>query len=318
MGVGNWELGVVMAILRRMAASSIESEVDRLYQLPLEDFTAARNALAKEAGADRNEIRSLQKPPVAAWAVNQLYWKRRAVYDALIDAATTLRTAHKAVLSGKRTDLRAAGKEHEDAIENALKAALSLLLESGNPATDATKQAIATTLRGLPSEEPAGRLTRTLQPGGFEALAGIPVRAIPEGGRPKSQPRAAEPARRDPEKGKAAEADSRALAKAREAVTTATRAAKLAEHTARREEFEAARAARDVEKAEREVESAQEQVEAAQQALDAAEREAAKIRKARETAVKRSKDAEAALAAAQNDVRAAERELEKLTKGRAR
>jgi hypothetical protein len=243
-----------------MPATSLEPEVDKLYQLPLEEFTAARNALAKDAGADRHEIRSLQKPPVPAWAVNQLYWKRRPVYDALIEAASTLRTAHKAVLSGKRTDLRAAGKEHEDAIENALKAALALLIESGNPATDATKQAIATTLRGLPSEEPPGRLTRTLQPGG--------------------------------------------------------RALKLAEHTARREEFEAARAARDVDKAEREVENAKEQAEAARQALDAAERDAAKIRKARETAVKRSKDAEAALAAAQAELRTAERDVEKLTKRR--
>jgi hypothetical protein len=298
-------------------ASSLESEVDKLYQLPLEAFTAARNALAKEAGADRNEIRSLQKPPVPAWAVNQLYWKRRPVYDALIDAASTLRTAHKAVLSGKRTDLRAASQEHEDAIENALKAALALLIESGNAATDATKQAIATTLRGLPSDEQPGRLTRTLQPGGFEALAGIPVRPISEGGRPKAAPRAAAPARREPESPKTTE-DTKALTKAREALTTATRALKLAEHTARREEFEAARAAREVEKAEREVDNAKEEVEAAKQALEAAERGAAKIRKARETAVKRSKDADAALAAAQAEVRAAERDVERLSKGRSR
>ncbi len=300
-----------------MAASTIDAEVDKLYQLPLEDFTAARNALAKEAGAGRNEIKSLQKPPVAAWAVNQLYWKRRPVYDALIEAASTMRTAHKAVLSGKRTDLRAAGKEHEDAIENALKATMSLLMESGNPATDATRQAIATTLRGLPADEPPGRLTRTLQPGGFEALAGIPVRAVSEGGRAKAAP-PAEPARRDGEKGKAAEPDSKALVKAREAVTAATRALKLAEHTARREEFEAARAAREVDKADRDVENAKEQVEAANEALEAAEREAAKISKARETATKRSKDAEAALAAAQEELRAAEREVAKLAKNRPR
>jgi hypothetical protein len=307
------------AILPQMAASSIESEVDKLYQLPLEEFTGARNALAKEAGAGGKEIRSLQKPPVAAWAVNQLYWKRRTVYDALIEAASTLRAAHKAALSGKRTDLRAAGKDHEDAIENALKAALSLLMESGNPATDATRQAIATTLRGLPADEPPGRLSRTLQPGGFEALAGIPIRATSDGGKAKAAlTPSAEPSRRDADKAKAAEPDSKALAKAREAVTTATRALKLAEHTARREEFEAARAAREVEKAEREVENAKEQVEAAQQALEAAEREAAKIAKARETALKRSKEAEAALAAAQDAVRAAGREVEKLTKHRSR
>ena len=303
-----------------MGASSIDSDVDRLYQLPLEEFTAARNALAKEAGSGRNEIRSLQKPPLPAWAVNQIYWKRRPVYDALIDAASTMRTAHAAVLSGKRIDLRAAGKDHEEAIENALKAALALLQEAGHPATDTTRQAIATTLRGLPSEEPPGRLTRTLQPGGFEALAGIPVRAMPEGRTkaPAPDARAAEPARREGEKARPGETDTKALTKAREVVTTATRTLKLAEHTARREEFEAARAAREVEKADREVEHAKEQVEAAQQALEAAERDAAKVRKSRETALERSKDAETALAAAQDALGAAERDVEKLTKTRSR
>ena len=38
-------------------------QIDRLYQLPLDEFTAARNALAKEAGAAGAQIRTLQKPP---------------------------------------------------------------------------------------------------------------------------------------------------------------------------------------------------------------------------------------------------------------
>ena len=33
-----------------MASPSLDTEIDRLYQLPLDEFTAARNALAKEAG----------------------------------------------------------------------------------------------------------------------------------------------------------------------------------------------------------------------------------------------------------------------------
>ena len=50
-----------------------------------------------------------------------------------------------------------------------------MLQEGGHPATDATRQAILTTLRALPSDEPAGRLTRALQPGGFEMLAGLSI-----------------------------------------------------------------------------------------------------------------------------------------------
>ena len=53
------------------------SEVDALFQLALPEFTAARNALAsrlqkaggKEAAAT---VKSLAKPPVSAWVVNQL------------------------------------------------------------------------------------------------------------------------------------------------------------------------------------------------------------------------------------------------------
>ena len=68
-----------------MPERTFDAEIDRLYQLPLDEFTAARNALAKKAGADGASIRSLTKPPVAAWAVNQVYWRDRSTYDALIE-----------------------------------------------------------------------------------------------------------------------------------------------------------------------------------------------------------------------------------------
>ena len=81
-----------------------ETEIDGLYRLPLEEFTAARNELAKQSGKRGAEIKALAKPPVAAWAVNQLYWHRRSEYDALVDAAQQLRQAHAAVLGGKTAD----------------------------------------------------------------------------------------------------------------------------------------------------------------------------------------------------------------------
>src|SRR5262249_39932785 len=95
-----------------MPTRPIDAEIDRLYQLPLEDFTAARNALAKSSGADGAWIRGLVKPPVAAWAVNQLVWRHRDIFDALIRAAGEMRRAHAAVLAGRSGDVRAAGKAH--------------------------------------------------------------------------------------------------------------------------------------------------------------------------------------------------------------
>ena len=114
-------------------ARDLGREIDTLYQLPLDEFTSARNALAKTAGTDGASVKGLQKPPIAAWAVNQLYWNRRDVYDTLIEAAETLRASHTAVLAGKSADLRAAGKDHEAALEAALKASIGLLQESGHP-----------------------------------------------------------------------------------------------------------------------------------------------------------------------------------------
>ena len=53
--------------------SPIDEQIDKLYQLPLDEFTSARNALAKEAGPAAAEVRALQKPPLAAWAPNILF-----------------------------------------------------------------------------------------------------------------------------------------------------------------------------------------------------------------------------------------------------
>ena len=79
----------------------LDAELDRLFQLPLNEFTPERNALAKRAGSEGGGIKALTKPPVAAWAVNQLFFKDRDRYDALVEAANELRRTHKAVLEGK-------------------------------------------------------------------------------------------------------------------------------------------------------------------------------------------------------------------------
>ncbi|HEX6580351.1 MAG TPA: hypothetical protein VF195_05715, partial [Actinomycetota bacterium] len=55
----------------------LEGRIDELYGLPLERFTAERDALAKElaSAGDRDgaaRVKALRKPVVAAWAVNLL------------------------------------------------------------------------------------------------------------------------------------------------------------------------------------------------------------------------------------------------------
>ena len=265
-----------------------ESSLDRLYQLPLDEFTAARNALAKEAGGDAASVRALQKPSVPAWAVNQLYWRRRDAYDELVDRAQDLRATHEATLRGTRADLRGASRAHEEAVDAALKATLALLAEDGQPVTEATRQAVATTLRGLPGDEPPGRLTRPLQPRGFEMLAGAPAEGKVRPAPPAAKKTAVGPGSKP--------ADTRAqdrerLAAAREELTAATRDARLAEQAARREEFESARATREADKATQRLEAAKEAVREAQAALKEATREADAAEKASAEARARSERA---------------------------
>jgi hypothetical protein len=297
-----------------MAPPRLDAEIDRLYQLPLDEFTAARNLLAKQGGA---EVKSLTKPPVPAWAVNQLYWRRREPYDALIKASEEMRRAHKTVLGGKGGDIRAAGKAHDEAVDAALKATLSLLEESGQPVTDATRQAIQTTLRALPGDERPGRLTRALQPGGFEMLTGFsiagPGRALTARA-PKARPEPEPAPARESKKTRAAQpaVSAKELAQAREADTAATRDLRQAEHAAKREEFEAARATREAEKAERVLKDARAAFEEAREALQEAEAGVPPATRARDAATRRAEEAEHALESAREKLEAAQDELRRL------
>src|SRR5947208_1772554 len=279
-----------------MASRALDAEIDRLYQLPLDEFTPARNALAKGAGAESPRIKALAKPPVAAWAVNQLYWRNVDVWNALIEAAENARRAHKAVLSGRAGDVRAASKVHDDAVEEALRTTLALVANAGHPASDATKHAIATTLRALPGDEPPGRLTHVLQPGGFEVLTGV---SLARGAAAKpSKPAPARDTRSATRLPSPPKVDAKALTRAREAAAAAARALRDAEQAAHRAEFEMVRTTRDEDRAAKAVEDAREAVREATSELERAERAAKAASGLREAAAKRSDDAKDALSKA--------------------
>jgi hypothetical protein len=274
-----------------MAAPGLDAKIDQLYQLPLDKFTSARNALAREAGADAAKVRALVKPPIAAWAVNQLFWRDADAWNALIEAAENARRTHKAVLSGRGGDVRAAGTVHEEAADAALKRTLGILADAGHPVTDATRQAIATTIRALPADESPGRLTRALQPGGFEMLAGLSV--APGAGKPakpatpvKLQERAAKTAA--PPSSASAKADAKALTRAREAAAAAANAVRDAERAVQREEFEVARTSREAERASRAIDDARKALDRAKSDLDEAELAAKTTARQRDEAAKRA------------------------------
>ena len=277
---------------------TLEPDVDRLYQVPLADFITARNALARGA-PDAAAIRALQKPSLPAWAVNQLYWREPDVYRALVGSAADVRATHEAAARHGPADVRSASRAHEDAVDRALKATLGLVAESGQPVTDATRQAIATTLRGLPGDEPPGRLTRPLQPRGFELLTAAAATGRvrrPAGSTASGVAPAPTAAKGRPE------------AAARLAVTAAERATREAEQAYRRDEFEAARSARDADQRSR-------RARAAEDALAAAEEGLREARTARDAAVRAAASAADAL---ENARARAARSAEQLAEARQR
>jgi hypothetical protein len=148
-----------------------DKDIDRLYQLPLAEFTAARDELAKHTEGDRAAVKRLQKPNVPAWAVNQLYWRERDAYDALVRAAQALRASQAMALKGKASDVARLEAAHESALRTAADRIRKLLAGSGETASPATMTAVRETLQALPAPGDPGRLTRPLKPLGFEALS---------------------------------------------------------------------------------------------------------------------------------------------------
>jgi hypothetical protein len=157
--------------------SSLDSKIDALYELPLSGFTSARNALAKTlSGEEAARIKQLPKPTVVAWAINQLYWKERPVYQRLEQTGRTLRDAQLAVVSGKgdRGAVQRAAQTHRKALADAVHHTSRLADASGlKPDADALARMLeALSLSPAPPATP-GRLADLLRPAGFEALAGI-------------------------------------------------------------------------------------------------------------------------------------------------
>ncbi len=203
---------------------TIESEIDRLYGLPLAEFTKERDALARRLRADGRRddaatIAELRKPVLAAWVVNRLAREQRADVKALVDAAAEIRAGTPDADERFRVtadDLVRAGRE--------------VLAADGRRPTDAVLRDVATTLRAAAAAEPdlllGGRLTEPVEATGFEAMAGAVARrpASPSRRQPKQAPK--------PDRARVQEA-RRALAAARDEARRLARAADAAERDAR-------------------------------------------------------------------------------------
>jgi hypothetical protein len=314
-----------------MAADT--SEIDALFRLPVTEFTAARNALAvrlKKAGqADAAaQVKALPKPPVSAWAVNQLYWNDRKAFDQLLAAGERLLKTQASQLRGagspRRTpaswgakggDMREALEARRAAIAELTKRASALLQEAGHTPSPDLMRRITTTLDALatygsrPDSPRAGRLTNDVDAPGFEALTsliprkgagargGEPTRVIPfqqpstpKSGRQKLDP-AAEERRREAERKAHAAAAEKAL-------HAAERALSDARTTAARAEAALKTVAARAKKAEQTKDALNERLEKAAAEVDHTRQEARRVAAEAEEAAQAVEDAERALEAA--------------------
>jgi hypothetical protein len=156
-----------------------EQEVERLFGLAPEAFVAARDDLARQLKRDGDAeaaatVKALRRPPLSAWAVNQLARGRRPELERLLDAGKRLRAAHQsAVQGGDADELRAAARAEREAVNGLVAAALDVLREAGHPATDASRDRVAATLHAAAADPDAadlvrrGHLTHDLDPSGF-------------------------------------------------------------------------------------------------------------------------------------------------------
>lgn len=207
-----------------------DADVAALFQVPPGEFTTARNALARRLGPAGAEVRALEKPQAAAWAVNQLYWQRRPAWDALVRSAQAMRKAHADMLSGRRTDVATAEAGHRDAMRAATHAIRELAGAAGERLSSATLEAVSETLQALPSDDLPGRLTRPLKPLGFGVLMTMGVlesRGLPAVARSAEVGPRVTAAERE-----AAKRDAAERVKRRKALEKALRVAEAAERDA--------------------------------------------------------------------------------------
>jgi len=258
----------------------IEDELDELFKLPLTEFTVARNALAarlKKAG-NRDEaerVKSLSKPTLSAWAVNQLYWTHGDAFKELIAAGKRF---------GKADDMRGALNARREAISALTRHAAELLRDAGhNPTPDIIRR-ITTTLEALSaysSVSDPGRLTADVDPPGFESLAAL----MPSVGRPARPEEATRIVPFQPS-GAALQAAEEALREAQTiahdaaaALEKATDHANEAEKQRQDAEERFKRATVAAEEARRKMHNLADKAKKAAEALESAEREVERARK---------------------------------------
>jgi len=295
--------------------SKLEDEIDALFTLPLAEFTSVRNTLAarlkKEKRADEaDRVKLLAKPPVSAWAVNQLYWNHRDEFEQLIATGKRFHSAQASRSAAKVANMRDSLEARRQALVELSDLAAELLQDAGHNASQDTLHRITTTLEALsayallPDGPPPGRLTQDVDPPSFELLASlISGGATPGGIEPSARTKSTT-------KSKTPTADARQIrqAKIAEAKVLLQEAKKsLADARAKAQSSEATqkKAIADAKETEKQKRTVEERLQRATAVAEAAARRA-------QSANDEAAEAAQAVEEAKHAVEAATKELESL------
>ncbi|GAB3146110.1 hypothetical protein [Microbispora hainanensis] len=283
-----------------------DEAADRLYGMVPEEFTAARDALAKEAKAAGDaalakRIRALRKPTVVAWAVNRTARERSQELGRLLDLGRRLRDAWR---TQDADALAEVGRERASLVARLVRAVREEAEAAGHPLAPAADLEIEQTLDAAVVDEEAaeqvrrGRLTRPLSYSGFTPAP--VVRPAPEpAARAKPTPKAgrdeAERERREAEHERRVKSLEEALAEAERAAREAERgrADWAAERTEAEREHE--RRTAKVEALTDKLARAKEKLKSADHRLEVARREETNAERAARSARRRADQARAAL-----------------------
>lgn len=272
----------------------VEERISTLYSLPLAEFTAARNDLAKELratgdGSTADEVKKLPKPSVSAWAINQLYWEQRATFDALLAAGREQREALRSSASG----LRSIGERKRGLQAELLRAAEEVLGRAGTRLSPALRQRLSRTLDALAAWPPGaegprlGRLAADVEPSGFDALLGARIAPSDSGRRGQRAKRARVQPKRETASNRRRRQEARsAIERAQKELAQAVKEETAAKGKLTRADLRARRA---LEKAK----AAELAAEKAREIADAAQLELRKARTARERAAQATERLEA-------------------------
>ena len=241
------------------AQVSIDDVAQELYALVPEEFTAARNARAKEAKAAGDtelaaQVQALRKPTAGAWLLNQLVRVHADEVQQVLDLGAQLRAAQGSLGAA---EVRALDQQRRQLTRAVAQQARRLGLDAGRRVTDQVTADVEETLRSAMVDEAAGAalltgvLTDTFSSTGLEpvdlsrvvAVAG-PTTARPVVAASDDVEQAAEP---DPAHERLVAQAEEALAKAQADLEAASEAAEQARALAAtaREERESLEAERD-------------------------------------------------------------------------